>query len=305
MTLILFASVVPEVAVASSTFQGSAGSPQSLGPLNMDFPQWNSHSTMEELSLSCQIPATVSTCTHPQAPTAVLFFQEGFWEMLVCFRFRCLVMWWTWRSSASGGRSWFTPSSASGETPVVPGGPHTSCGATRAEKAVYPSTSGSRSSPPGSQPRRCTWRWSQPWRRRNPSFTCQPTSWTLLWRRSNATTYTESITLAMPRISDCVVYRTWHRTCTPKTSHFISFFKCVWHMAVKILIALCLLVFVVFYVYFIRSDLSQCRFWLFLRFPLVVCFVALFGNKCQLILTLLMFYLNASQSSLWEGGRKG
>lgn len=94
MTLVLFASVVPEVAVASSTFQGCAGTPQSLGPLNMDFPQWTSHSTMEELSLSCQIPATVSTRTPPQPPTAgvLFFFQDGFCEMLVCFRFRCLVM---------------------------------------------------------------------------------------------------------------------------------------------------------------------------------------------------------------------
>lgn len=63
INLILFASVVPEVAIASSTFQGSATT-QSLGPLNMDFPQWNSYAIMEELSPTCQIPATVSTSTH-------------------------------------------------------------------------------------------------------------------------------------------------------------------------------------------------------------------------------------------------
>lgn len=66
--------------MASSTFQGCAGTPQSLGPLNMDFPQWSSHSTMEELSLSCQIPTTVSTHT-PTTPHCWLgfffFFQEG------------------------------------------------------------------------------------------------------------------------------------------------------------------------------------------------------------------------------------
>lgn len=64
LNLILFASVVAEVAVASSTFQGSTATTQPLGPLHMDFPQWNAHTTMEELSPTCQIPTTVSTPAH-------------------------------------------------------------------------------------------------------------------------------------------------------------------------------------------------------------------------------------------------
>lgn len=66
---ILFFSIVPEVAVASSTFQGSTATTQPLGSLNMDFPQWNSHTAMEELLPTCQMPATVSAPPrrHPSA----------------------------------------------------------------------------------------------------------------------------------------------------------------------------------------------------------------------------------------------
>ena len=143
-----FARVVPEVTVASSTFQGSTAATQSLGPLNMDFPQWNSHITMEELSPTCQIPSTVSTST-PQTSFPLAIIREGFWKMLVCGRLCCLVIWRTWRSSVNGGRSWSTPSFASGETTVLLGDPRTSCGATKAEKAVDPLTSSSRLRPPG------------------------------------------------------------------------------------------------------------------------------------------------------------
>lgn len=65
---LVFCSVAAEVAVASSTFQGSAATGPPLAPLSMDFPEWSSDATMEELSPTCQIPDTVGAPTRRRPP---------------------------------------------------------------------------------------------------------------------------------------------------------------------------------------------------------------------------------------------
>ncbi|XP_056911618.1 uncharacterized protein wu:fj29h11 isoform X2 [Takifugu flavidus] len=86
--------VVPEVTVASNTFHGSTATTQSLGPLNMDFPQWNSNAIMEELSPTCQIPTTV---VLPGDLTDLEFI--GKWGEELVYSFLC-----QWKSSSDPGR---------------------------------------------------------------------------------------------------------------------------------------------------------------------------------------------------------
>lgn len=62
--LSLHLSVVPEAVVLSSTFQGTAATAETQRPpLNLDFPHWNTQTTLEDMELTCQRPTTVSTFT--------------------------------------------------------------------------------------------------------------------------------------------------------------------------------------------------------------------------------------------------
>ncbi|XP_029953318.1 protein NO VEIN isoform X2 [Salarias fasciatus] len=48
----------PDAVVLSSTFQGGAA-PAQRPPLHLDFPQWSSHATLEDMVLTCQRPTTI------------------------------------------------------------------------------------------------------------------------------------------------------------------------------------------------------------------------------------------------------
>lgn len=83
-SLCLSISAIPDAMVLSSTFQGAAATAESQRPpLNLDFPQWNGHATLEDMALTCQRPTTVSTfttCGHFSAVER----QKGFLNCAVC-----------------------------------------------------------------------------------------------------------------------------------------------------------------------------------------------------------------------------
>lgn len=59
--LCLLVSVVPDAVVISGTFQGTGAAAEAQrAPVNLDFAQWNSQATMEDMQLTCQRPQTVS-----------------------------------------------------------------------------------------------------------------------------------------------------------------------------------------------------------------------------------------------------
>lgn len=64
LTVFVSASVTPEAVVFSGTFQGTTAATDIVRPLNLDFPQWNSHAPLEDLPLTCQRPTTVSASTR-------------------------------------------------------------------------------------------------------------------------------------------------------------------------------------------------------------------------------------------------
>ncbi|TKS90196.1 hypothetical protein D9C73_024327 [Collichthys lucidus] len=101
---------IPDAMVLSSTFQGTAATAESQRPpLNLDFPQWNGHATLEDMALTCQRPTTVVLSDDIGDVAAI-----GEWGEQLVNSFLC-----HWRDSGEAGRPahvlWSNQSGESGQ----------------------------------------------------------------------------------------------------------------------------------------------------------------------------------------------
>ncbi|XP_041818606.1 protein NO VEIN isoform X2 [Chelmon rostratus] len=87
--------VVPEAVVLSSTFQGTAATAETQRPpLNLDFPHWNTQTTLEDMELTCQRPTTVVLSDDVMDLAAI-----GEWGEQLVNSFLC-----NWRDGGEPGR---------------------------------------------------------------------------------------------------------------------------------------------------------------------------------------------------------
>ncbi|XP_035522155.1 protein NO VEIN isoform X1 [Morone saxatilis] len=102
--------IVPEAVVLSGVFQGTAATADTQRPpLNLDFPNWNTKATMEDMELTCQRPTTVVLSDDYMDVAAI-----GEWGEQLVNSFLC-----HWRDGGDPGRPtqvlWCNQSGESGQ----------------------------------------------------------------------------------------------------------------------------------------------------------------------------------------------